>query len=202
MEVTGERGGGLSFIAAARRTQIVSAAIETIAEHGFAAASFARIAERAELSSTRLISYHFTDKKDLISEVVVQVLASLGEYVGTRVQRETTARGALHVYLRANIEFTASHRTEMKALLAVFTAGGFRFDAVEHEQVLAPIEAILRDGQAAGEFRAFDTYVMASVVQRCVEGYPILLETRPDLDLDSYSSEITTMVDLATRRTP
>ncbi|TDD47082.1 TetR family transcriptional regulator [Nonomuraea terrae] len=47
----------------ARRAQIVGATIATIAELGYHQASFARIAERANLSSTRLISYHF-DHKD------------------------------------------------------------------------------------------------------------------------------------------
>ncbi|KIF79264.1 hypothetical protein QR77_29060 [Streptomyces sp. 150FB] len=201
MEVNRACDTPLSFTATARRGQIVRAAIETIAEHGFAAASFARIAERAELSSTRLISYHFKDKKDLITEVVVQVLSALEEYVGTRTHGTTTARGALEAYLRANIEFADTRRTEMGALLGVFTAGGFHIDAIEHDQVLSPIERILRDGQAAGEFRAFDPYVMAAAVQRCVEGFPMALEARPGLDADSYATEIVTLFDLATRRT-
>ncbi|MEP7024912.1 MAG: TetR family transcriptional regulator, partial [Actinomycetota bacterium] len=48
-----------SVTAMARRSQIVTATIDVIAEVGFGQASFARIAERAGLSSTRLISYHF-----------------------------------------------------------------------------------------------------------------------------------------------
>ena len=37
----------------------MQAAIETIAQAGYRDATFARIAERAGLSSTGLISYHF-----------------------------------------------------------------------------------------------------------------------------------------------
>ena len=54
-----EHGTRRSFTEGARRAQIVQAAIETIAEAGFRHATFARIAERAGLSSTGLISYHF-----------------------------------------------------------------------------------------------------------------------------------------------
>ena len=45
-----------SVTATARRTQIVQAAIETLAEVGFDRASFAEITRRAGLSSQRLIS--------------------------------------------------------------------------------------------------------------------------------------------------
>jgi Bacterial regulatory proteins, tetR family len=45
-----------TFIEAARRNQIVAAAIDTIAEVGYARASFARIAARAGISPG-LISY-------------------------------------------------------------------------------------------------------------------------------------------------
>ena len=202
MGVTEERGERLSFTAAARRAQIIDAAIETIAQHGFGAATFARIAEHAELSSTRLISYHFKDKQELIDEVVGAILAELGGFVGERMARETTARGALRAYLRASSEFTDTRRSRMKALLAVFTSGALPFDPTDQAPILSPLEKLLRDGQAAGEFRDFDPLVMASVVQRSVEGLPMLLETRPDLDVGAYSDEIWTLFDLATRRTP
>jgi hypothetical protein len=65
---------------------------------------------------------------------------------------------------------------------------------------LAPVEAILRGGQQAGKFRAFDPRVMAAVLQRAIDGLPFLLETRPDLDLDGYAAELVTMFALATRR--
>lgn len=201
MQVTGHGAVPRSFTASARRAQIVKAAIETIAELGFAAASFARIAERAGLSSTRLISYHFDGKDELVAEVAADVISSLGQFVGERMQHETTPAGALRTYLRANFEFTATHRIQMKALVAVFMSGGMRYEA-DSAQTLSPIEAILRDGQASGAFRDFDAGVMAAVVQRCVEGLPLLLDSRPDLDPGAYADEVTTLFDLATRQAP
>jgi AcrR family transcriptional regulator len=53
-----------TFIEAARRAQIVTAAIETIAGLGYGQASLARIAERAG-TSKGVISYHFPGKDDL-----------------------------------------------------------------------------------------------------------------------------------------
>ncbi|CUR57284.1 hypothetical protein NOCA1120472 [metagenome] len=46
-----------------------------VAEEGFARATFARIAERGGLSSTRLISYHFAGKDELVAAVVEHVVA-------------------------------------------------------------------------------------------------------------------------------
>lgn len=57
-----------TFTESARRAQIVTAAIEVIAEVGYAKASFSRIAKQAALSSTGMISYHFAGKDDLVAE--------------------------------------------------------------------------------------------------------------------------------------
>ena len=80
-----------SVTATARRAQIVAATVAVIAEEGYAQASFARIAQRAGLSGTRLISYHFAGKADLVAAVVEDVVTSIGEEVGALVRAETTA---------------------------------------------------------------------------------------------------------------
>jgi AcrR family transcriptional regulator len=58
----------LTITERARRAQIVTAAIGTIAELDYAGASFKQIAARAGLSSTGLISYHFAGKQELVDE--------------------------------------------------------------------------------------------------------------------------------------
>jgi AcrR family transcriptional regulator len=184
--------------ASARRAQIVRAAIDTIAELGYAKASFARIAERAELSSTRLISYHFADKKELIQEVVGEIFNEISGFMTERMQGQTTARGALHTYIRSNVEFIGTHRESMKALTSIFLSGGLEIDETDLGSQLSPIEAVLQGGQESGEFRDFNTRVMASVLQRAIEGLPILLAGDPDLDLETYADEVVRIFDLAT----
>jgi AcrR family transcriptional regulator len=188
----------------ARRAQIVAATMETIAELGYAQASFVRIAERAGLSSTRLISYHFAGKDDLISAVVGDVYAAMGEFVGQRMAAQADARGALHAYLRAAVEFIAAHPVQMQALMSVFLEHRFPDGARTHEAgdertVLGNVQEFLRSGQRAGEFREFDTFVMAATIQRSIDGLPFLLRTSPDLDLGAYAEELVTLFDLATR---
>jgi AcrR family transcriptional regulator len=83
----------------ARREQIISAAVAVIADVGYARASFARIAERVALSSTRFISYHFAGKGELMAAVVSDVVASIADVVGSRIAGQSTAAGMLRVGL-------------------------------------------------------------------------------------------------------
>jgi AcrR family transcriptional regulator len=188
-----------TFTEQARRAQIVSAAITTIAEVGYRNASFAQIAKRAGLSSTGLISYHFADKDELIGEVVATVLADLGAFMAGRMPAADDAAAALRAYIEGNIAFTGTHREAMKALTEIFINGGFGYDADSESEAVSPLEGILRSGQASGEFRSFDPTVMATLVQRAVDGLPFLLNMRPDLDVDAYGREVSTVFDLATR---
>jgi AcrR family transcriptional regulator len=201
MRVTGE--ADRSVTATARRRQIVAATIETIAELGYAQTSFARIAERAGLSSTRLISYHFAGKGELIEQVVVELYGEIGSFMAERLSGQDTAAGALRAYIEGTVEFVGGHRTQMKALLGIFLAGALDYDPKDTELVvLAPVERILRDGQASGEFRDFDPRIVAASVQRSLDGIPLLLEGHPDLDLAACAAELVTLYDLATRRLP
>lgn len=190
-----------TFTETARRAQIVEAAIQTIAELGYARASFAQIARRAGLSSTGLISYHFAGKDELIAQVVTEVYTAIAQFMTEHMEQQSTATGALQTYIRANVAFIASHRTQMKALLDIFLNGGIHYDATTELVVTSPVEQILHWGQESGDFRAFDPRVMAAVIQRAIDGLPLLLETVPDLDLDAYAREVATLFDLATRRT-
>ena len=177
----------------------MTAAIDTIAELGFARASFAQIARRAGLSSTGLISYHFAGKDDLIRQAVTEVYAEMGRFLAQRMEGASSAADALSAYIRANAEFVAAHRSQMKAMLEIFMNGGISYDADTELVALSPVEQILRRGQQAGEFRGFDTRVMAAVIQRAVDGLPFLLQTHPDIDPAAYASEVIALFSLATR---
>jgi AcrR family transcriptional regulator len=188
-----------TFTETARRAQIVEAAIATIAEMGYRNASYAQIAKRAGLSSTGLISYHFGTRDELIQQVVSDVVGAIGAHMARRLAAVTSATVALRTYIEGNVEFIGTHREEMKALLEIFVNGGFDYGADAEQAVISPIEAILRDGQRAGEFRQFDTRVMAALIQRAVDGLPFLLTTEPDVDVPSYGAEVATVFDLATK---
>src|ERR1700729_4645573 len=100
MQAEGDAGTGRTFTEAGRRAQIVAAAIDTIADVGYANASFARIASRAGLSSTGLISYHFAGKSDLMAQVVEETVAAMSGYMTERMAGCSSAAGALETYIR------------------------------------------------------------------------------------------------------
>jgi AcrR family transcriptional regulator len=186
---------------AARQAQIVDAAIATIAEAGYAKATFTQIAQRAGLSSTGLISYHFAGKGDLIAKVAATVMSRIGDYMTAVVGAETTPAGRLRAYITGNVTFIAGHRAEMRALLEIVLNGAIPYDAADARHAMSPLERILADGQRSGDFRAFDVRVVASAVQRSLEGVQLLLEAHPDLDPAAYAEELVTVFDLGTRST-
>lgn len=188
-----------SFTESARRAQIVAAAIDTIAEEGYARASFAKIAKRAGLSSTGLISYHFASKDELVQQLVMKVYTEMREFMTERMGNLSTASAALRAYIEGNIEFAAAHSTEMKAMLEVFVNGGIDYDEDSERDVVSPLEEILRWGQQAGEFRDFNLRVMATSIQRSVEGPNFVLVGEAGLSLDDYAAELVTLFELATR---
>lgn len=189
-----------------RRAQLVAAAIEVIAERGYVNASLSVIAARAGTSKGVLL-YHFAGKDDLVSAVVEHVFATAREIVGPKVEAADGSRARLRVYVVERIRFLATHATAMRALLDIAItdrtpAGEQQHPEVGPEPAVRDLEALLAAGQVEGVFRAFELRPMALVVSQAVDGVLLQLASRPDLDLELYAREISTSVDLATRRTP
>ncbi len=191
---------GLTITETARRQQIVAAAIETIAELGYARASFARIAERAGLSSPGLISYHFAGKDDLIGQVVAEIYATGGAVVRPHSDGATSAWQALRGYLEGSVAFYDSHRTYMGALVHILQghpeALG-RWVGANNVAELDAVEELLVRGQRAGEFREFDTRTVALIIRQMLSGALQHLLTQPDVDLTAYTHELVAMCEHA-----
>src|ERR1700744_1076585 len=132
----------------APRAQIVPATIAVIAEGGYQHATFARIAERAGLSSTGLISYHFANRGELMAQVADRVVATIGEFMAGRMAGATGAADALRRYIDGNVAFVATHRAEMKALLEIFLGGAFDYDAGQERAGKTPVRQRLRGAAA------------------------------------------------------
>lgn len=194
-----------TFTNEARRAQIVRAAIETIAEVGFAKASFAKITERAGLRSPRMISYHFADKDDLIHQILQEVLTAAAKSIGARVQAADGALEMLRAYLEANLEFLRDHPGEIAALTEigphVRTEAGTPYTPASAQEVsVQSLEKLLSQGQASGEFRDFDLRAMAVIIRGAVDSAAVRLRDEPDFDFDTYVREVVTTFTLAVRR--
>lgn len=184
---------------AARRKQIVDAAIDVIAELGYAKTSFARIVERAGLSSTRLISYHFADKNDLMMAVLISSVGTLDELLDARLEGRTGRVEMLRAYIEVRVELLRTHPKHLRAITEV--ADNHRAD--DGSAMFAPLltdfrvgrmERQLRQGQREGVFAEFDPAVMANTISSAIEG-----AARSGLSLDGYGRELADLFDRATR---
>lgn len=194
-----------TFTENARRQQIVGAAIDTIAEVGYAQASLARIAARIGISKG-VISYHFAGKDDLIKQVVIDVVEAGRAYIIPRVFAESTGPAMLRAYIESNLAFMREHRNYMVAVVEILrngaftTDGGRRVDGRDIDVATHLLQEQLARLQAAGELRSdFDPGVMAVAIRAAIDVVPHRLVLDPDFDTGHYSREITTVFDLATR---
>jgi len=194
-----------TFTGGARRAQIVQATIETIAELGFARASYVQIAKRARLSSTGLISYHFADKDELLTLVVRAVTDEAAEVMIPRIEAAPVGRARLRAYIESNLEFMARRRSSIVALVEIFNAAPRGADgqpgryAAHYRQVIARLEELLAEGQRAGELRAFSTHVMAVSIRSAIDAAGYELAADPELDVVAVGRELAELFDRATR---
>lgn len=198
------------IIQAARRDQIIEAAIDTVAAVGYPGTTLAGIAERAQTSKS-VISYHFSGKGDLLEQVVLQIYADTWAFMEPRVEAQTTAVGQLGAYITAELDYMCEYRARLLAVADIVanhrTAdGSLRFtpDAEGAQGAeglgLGVLTGILTRGQRAGEFRDFDPQVLAVTVNHALDGALVQWVSEPSLDLDAYATELRTLFDLATRR--
>ena len=190
-------------MSSARRAQIVEAAIDTVAEVGYANASLSRIAVRLGISKG-VISYHFAGKDDLIAEIVSQVLQQARAYMQPRIEAQTTGPEMLRAYIESNLEFIRDNPNQLSAIVeivrATFAGANSPFSGNRDAAVHILAELLTRF-QTAGDFRPdFDPRSMAMAIRAVIDVAPSRL-TDPDFDIDQYAREAVTIFDRATRVT-
>ncbi|WP_201296852.1 TetR/AcrR family transcriptional regulator [Nocardiopsis sp. FR26] len=188
-----EADGARSFIEEARRGQIVRAAVETIAEEGYARASFVRIAARASISPG-LITYHFKTKERLIRQVL--------EYVDTRLDKAmeggpeplTGFEDGLVRIVTGHVTHCSRYPREMAVRQEI--GGSAAPESVrawlrENEAAgRAELVGFLTEGQRHGEFRDFDPQVFTDTLFAALNSVPRQLRRRPAEEHDSYAREL------------
>jgi len=124
--------------------------------------------------------------------------------VTPQITAQPTAQLRLQAYIQSAVHYIGTHQMRMVALLEIAlnfrTADGkLRYSGTE-EWILTALEALLRQGQEDGEFRAFDPRVMAVTIRRAIDAVAPLLAAHSNLDTDSYAQELVTLFDRATRK--
>ncbi|MEU9123027.1 TetR/AcrR family transcriptional regulator [Streptomyces sp. NPDC048506] len=199
------RKTGASFTETGRRTQIVAAAIDVIAEIGYHRASFAKIAERAGLSSTGMISYHFDGRDDLMREVVTEVMQLADGYLRPRIEAHESYAARLRASIEGNLDLFAEYPNHLAAIVEILSnlrggdPGMVAFlDTTEANLVIQAEQ--LRKAQRAGEFCVFDPWVMMRAIRAAIDDVVRRATHDPDLDVRAAGRELADLFDRATRR--
>jgi TetR/AcrR family transcriptional regulator, transcriptional repressor of bet genes len=189
-----------SFIAEARRAQIIEAAIKTLDEIGYVQASLAQIAKRAGIS-TALISYHFSDKDDLMNHVLMKLLEDSTAYVLERVRQHDQPGEQLKAFIIASLAYQGTHPARNSALVEIiFNARTpdkipyYKLGDDEEEPLLQELKQILGAGQERGVFGTFNIDVMASLIQGAIGEYMLSTTVTKKVDLETYSRELVQIV--------
>lgn len=182
-----------SFIEEARRGQIVRAAVETIAEEGYARASFVRIAARASVSPG-LITYHFRTKERLLRQVLEYVNARLDRAMEGGPEPLTGFEDALTRIVTGHVMHCSRHPREMAVRQEI---GGADVPASVREWIArsqdagrAELVGFLTEGQGHGEFRAFDPEVFTDTLFAALNAVPGRLRRRPVEEHEEYAREL------------
>ncbi|MFJ3894662.1 MULTISPECIES: TetR/AcrR family transcriptional regulator [unclassified Streptomyces] len=189
-----------TFTQTARRAQIVEAAIETLAESGYRKASFSRISQQAELSSTGMISYHFSGKPELFSEVARTILDTAQKLTTSRMSDERTHHGKLSAYITSAFDFITTHPVHTRALIEIVTMIRDRqisgLDSVERSITsVDQLTDLLQQGRDAGEFGITDSLTTALAIRGAIDEILRHHLSRTTMDLNRCARELTTMVD-------
>ncbi|TMA30663.1 MAG: TetR/AcrR family transcriptional regulator [Deltaproteobacteria bacterium] len=171
---------------AQRRLRILGAAAQCFAKSGFARTRIDDVALAAGVSRA-LVYNHFGSKEELARCVRDHMLDDWSSAVDRAIEESASASDALAAWLRVNL--TEDRRPLLTALVAADAAPVLvDWDqAAERamEEWRAKLEALLRRGIAAGEFRAdLDPRATSEVLRAMQVGMmQHLLDDKPYLDV-------------------
>jgi AcrR family transcriptional regulator len=192
-----------TFTQNARRAQIVQAAIETLASSGYTKASFSKISQQAELSSTGMISYHFSGKPELFAEVARAIIEKAENIADSRMGDERTYRGKLSAYITSSFDFVERYPIHTQALTEVVRMVRDRqitgLEGIERSIMSVDrLIVLLEQGRDAGEFGSFDCLTMALAIRGAIDTVLCRHLSHSAMDLERCARELTVVFDRCT----
>ncbi len=183
-----------SFIEAARRQQLIQAAITVVASVGYAQASVARIAQQVGISKG-LIAYHFRNKEDLLAQTLKETFRTIGAAVTQALDLTQPTPVILRQLLVETAAYGATHRAEFRALDEIARnlrdpSGQHLLTLADYDEVYQGLERLFRRGQREGHFRATDARVLAVTYQAAVDAMFAYTDAHPDTDLHAYAATL------------
>ncbi|MCW1241717.1 MULTISPECIES: TetR/AcrR family transcriptional regulator [Bacillus] len=188
-----------SFIAEARREQIILACIDTLEEVGYNNLSLTKVAKKAKIS-TGLISYHFNDKLYLMNRTLQFLIAKQHEFISNRVLLAQSEINKLEAFIEAHLAYQETHYKNNIALIEiVFNARNeenipyYRIEEEEEDALRTMLLDILKNGQQNEMFsNSFQTDTLASFILGAIEER--MLKANSSISIENYSDELIKMV--------
>lgn len=189
----------LSFIEQARRAQIIASAIDIIADLGYARASLGQIGQHAGISKG-IITYHFSNKEELMQAVINDVLNRFMNFVVARVIDDQPWE-SLRMFLLANADFLKTYRKQLLVLLEIANnSHDLALQGYNRESDIERIAHLLVEGQQQGIFRKFDAPIMATSILALRDSLIVQASKHVNLDIDHYIQEVVDLIDHAIRQ--
>lgn len=193
----------LTFTERARRSQIVDAAIDVLAEAGYAAASLAAIAERIGVSKG-VISYHFAGKDEVLREIMSAVLTEAGDYMRPQVEAASPGTGVLCAYVRSNLDYIDANRKKILAIIEIVNGTPPGGDTPPpygpgHRRAVEALTQLLVEGQRVGDLGTFSPSYVAVALRASIDAVSELLRTDPSMDVQAYATELMGLFERGTR---
>lgn len=148
------------------RERILATATTMFVQRGYEGVAMREIAEACGITKAALY-YHFVGKSDLLNAIFVGYLAEIAEVVAASAANGT-ARTRLHWLVERLFELPPEQRAIMR--LAMHEVGQLEpehraaFAADYRTRFIAPLQAIIADGVASGEFAAKDPSLVVWVL--------------------------------------
>lgn len=187
------RDGSVSFIEAARRRQLIEAAIATVNQIGYHRASLAEIASRAGIVKSAVV-YYFASKEGLLLDLVGTVFGSLGESVLAAVDGIEEPSSRMRAYAEAYVGHVDAHRHAIAAAVEIVvshrTADGTPLYLVEDDDDTALLRSIVRAGMEQGAFTRMPLEVATGLAESVLDRAITLVQRKPDIDLGELRAHV------------
>lgn len=199
------RAAPATFSQATRREQIIDCTIDAIVQVGLQRTSVGEVARRAGVSKG-VVTYYFAAKDDLIFAVVAHVFDSVQASLKSHLLGLAPGRFVAE-YITTWVEYYRTNTRHMLALGEIWSgfrdeSGRQRFGAQAVEGELDAVRQMLERGQADGSLGTFSARVMAVSMKAALNALLAQLATDPELDLETYRTELVALFERASRPQP
>ena len=192
--------------ATGRHREVLDAAAELIAEHGYGGASLRELARRVGMSQPSLYHY-FRTKEDLVLQIIETLAADMQRHAPTTIPTDPTQFPRILANLVRELYDTREHPVYVRAVFA-FSRMDPRFGAANRQIFVDSMLAQLRMGLAPfvarGELPEQECVDLLRMVVHAI-GFRlmeelVLFDDRPlDADVDRYIDYIVTIAERRVR---